>query len=323
MVVDFSALPNHSYFDTHFWVDWVELLCVANIDESVNRAAVARRVRSLKEDTGEAADAEDDKAQAAEVTDRWFARIEEWFGHLEMRQKRLKDAYPFSLSADSNQLSLKSNLTTLQKFYLLLLMASALKYFSEEESDITASFELISLEALRKLLPSGAEVHLFGANKLKKGKFEGNLWNNLNVLAKDFVERLHIKEEDAPAQNRGDNGTDLIGWVKIEEDVPGIFSVFGQCACTKNWVSKQMTSAADRWSSTMTLQTYPLNSVFIPFCQRKRDACWHSPQDMARSTLVIDRFRFLALLKTDIEALKTLPAFGAVDDLLATKEMTV
>jgi hypothetical protein len=73
----------------------------------------------------------------------------------------------------------------------------------------------------------------------------------------------------------------------------------------------------------MTLQTYPLNSVFIPLCIRNRSARWHRKQDMSRDTLVVDRSRLIFLLKMDVAELADLPAFKAVDDFLKAKEAVV
>jgi hypothetical protein len=270
------ALPNCPYWDAHFWVDWIELFCISNIDGLTDQAAVAKRVRLFKKDLGQAASSEEDKDDsAAEISDKWSARVEQWFGHLEMRATRLGAAYPFELAPDRSRLSLRDKLTDLQRFYLVLLMASALRYFPDRESDITASFELISLAAMRRLLPQGAEVHVFGANKLKDGKFTKDLWSNLEILAGEMLESLRVKKEDFAANNRGDNGADLIGWLKLEPDVPGLLALFAQCACTKEWETKQMTSAPNRWSSSMTFQTNPQNSVFIPHCLRKQSSLWH------------------------------------------------
>ena len=186
---------------------------------------------------------------------------------------------------------------------------------------MTASFEVIGVEALRKLLPAGAEVHVFGASSLRTGRFgKSQHWDNLLELEKALRGELRVTKDDFPKRNPGDGGLDLVGWLPIGDHAKGMLVIFGQCACTEIWDQKQYSSGSDHWGSIMTLSTAPRNVVFIPLCTRKTDGHWHRPQDHSLSTLVVDRFRLLHLLRDQGANLISLPAFAVVEGFLGKKE---
>jgi hypothetical protein len=197
-------------------------------------------------------------------------------------------------------------------------MSSNLKYFEKRQSDLTASFEVISFEIFKALSPRSAKVNLFGANKLNKGEFSGTLWDKIKKMAAHLHERVMITETDLGDHNVGDGGLDLFSHLPTGDALPGTVLMFGQCACTTEWIEKQDSSSTGAWQSKLTLTSRPLNVIFIPFCLRNSDGTWHRPQDQ-RGHVMMDRQRLLFMLKGCEDALLKLPAFIAVDELLKAK----
>ncbi|MBI5770116.1 MAG: hypothetical protein HZA93_20240 [Verrucomicrobia bacterium] len=314
--------PTEPLFDVHHWADWVELLCVANIDGAITSQMAAKRAR-LARDTGEGGGelADDASGSRAEISDEWAVRVEEWFHHLEMRASFLGEAYPFAIAPDRRKLSLRPNFEARHRVYLFLLISSSLRNFKRHQSQLTSAFETIGARGMEKLMPAGAEIHVFGASAHRTGRFSlPHLWDNLVELERALRGNLLVKKDDYSKHDHGDGGLDLVGWLPSGDSAEGLLVMFGQCACTEDWTRKQFSSSIDKWSSTITLQTDPRNSIFIPLCPRKADGNWHKKQDHSRTTLVIDRFRLLHLLRDLSDSLVALPVFSVVDSILKDKE---
>lgn len=315
-------LPKHKFFSIHHFADWIELLCIADVDGMMDDSRVRQEARQQKDDLGEGNVADENEdvetLDKAEKIDRWNDRVADWFAHLRFRARQFGDAYPFAIPDGEDVVTLKVALTSNQKLYLAFLMSSNLRYFGKHESDLTASFEVICLELFKALSPRSAEVRLFGANKLNEGEFSGKLWDKIQKLAARLREQVLAKETDFDEHNSGDHGLDLFSYVPTGDDAPGTALMFGQCACTTEWVSKQDSSRGAAWHNVMTLTSHPLNVIFIPFCLRNSDGSWHRPGDQ-RGHVMMDRQRLLFMLKGSEAALLKLPAFTAVNELLKTK----
>jgi hypothetical protein len=319
-------LPNHRYSSIHHFADWIELLCIADEDGVMDDSRVRHEARQQKDDLGEGNLADENEDVPArildkpETIDQWNNRVAGWFDHLRFRGRQFGNAYPFVIPDGEDTVTLKVDLTSNQKLYLALLMSSNLRYFGKHQSDLTASFEVICLELFRAISPRSAEVRLFGANKLNDGEFSGKLWDKIQKFAALLNEQVLAKETDFDKQDSGDHGLDLISYVPTGDSAPGTALMFGQCACTTEWVGKQDSSSGEAWRHVMTISSHPLNVIFIPFCLRNSDGTWHSPQDQ-RGHVMMDRQRLLFLLRGSEDALTRLPAFDAVNELLEAKSV--
>lgn len=319
------SLPKEPKYSTHHYADWVELLCVTDLDGEMDEARVREEAQQQSEDLGEdglavmrddAADAEQGKAAKQ---DRWHRLVTDWFAHLRFRAAEFGPAYPFELIPGENRIKLKPGHTTAHQLYLALLMSANLRCFKQQQSDLTASFELICLELFRVISPPAAEVHLFGANKLNHDIYSGGkLWDKIGKLADDLHERVLIEERHFSPRDSGDNGLDLVAHLPCGDKNPGKILWFGQCACTTEWVQKQDSSSGTAWREVIHLTSVPLNVICIPFCLRNTDGTWHQPQDQ-RGHVMMDRPRILYLLRNREDRLKPLPAIAAVAELLSTK----
>jgi hypothetical protein len=232
------------------------------------------------------------------------------------------DFYPFSFSDDKNVLIRKDPLTLKHKFYIYLLLASNLHNVEKPiESPLTSDFEFLSKEAMKKLLPVDAKVHIFRNNALHQGKYTGNLWNKINTLAKDLRERVLASESEFSAQNTGDKGLDVVGWFPFPDAdaAPGLPIYFGQCGCTASWVEKQDSCSHGAWSQIMTFCSPPGKIAFIPFCFRNSDGGWHKLVDI-HWAILIDRLRLIHLLQDRLQHFEPLRSCDIVEEIIHQPE---
>lgn len=322
--------------ETHNWADFVELLCLANIDGEVSEADVIDRVSLRQRDLAEGnlEDIEDEKdldsdegdtaTNRATISDRWELRLRDMFLILSMRSKLYKEFYPFAVSNKELQLRSKKP-TSKQKLYVYLLLCSNLYLFPKRESgNLANAFEVLCADALRRILPERAEVHLFGQNPFNKsGEFNSKqtLWDRMNKFAKAINESVSqkITEEHYPADNRGDEGLDIVAWIPTDDELPSKIVFLGQCACGKDWINKQGQSSFDNWSNKIDLTNYSINNIFIPYCYRKADGGWHKPSEI-RKTFLIDRKRLLEFCFKEKYNFKNFPVSEIVEEIFKTKE---
>lgn len=303
MLANIPRLPGSPQL--HRWADWAELLCLTSVSGELSATALAvaaSRRNDVRE--VESVDEVEDPAETetiageteSQLSDAQTARAREVFEYLEQRQVIFGECYPFRLNNDRDLvLEPESNGRSL---YTFLLYCSALRYVESgtDSSNLTARFENISVEVLRRLMPAAAEVHLFGKNPLvKELRYGGRIIDKLRLLVQDLGEEARFKDSDYEKGDSGDAGLDLVAWVPMGDDVRGRPIVFGQCACTHLWVSKQHSSAADAFDNIMSFMAEPLNMCFIPFDFRRIDGDWYKPPSIHKS-IVVDRRRIFTLL---------------------------
>ncbi len=315
-----------AFFDAHHWVDWVELCCIANPDGETDVASMADRLREerdvrKKTDLTENEDFEGLSAQAqwATESDKHTLRVKEWFQALAKRAELLSINYPFEINSANTKLQLRASLTDNHRLYVALLMMSNLHYFGQVEADLTSSFETLGVTVFSWLLPAHAQVHRFGKGRGNNGRYQGHIWDKLQLLAKDLSCLTKCAKTEFAPNDTGEAGLDLVGWVPWEDKAPGRFLLFGQCACTPKWAAKQNEASASTWNSKLELVTNPLTVVLIPFFLRTTSGDWHRRTDFA-GHLIIDRLRLLHTLAASATQLSKLPAFKHVESCLAEKE---
>lgn len=294
--------------DYYAWADYVEILCFTHIDGAIPKSYIVDRINE-RNDVGESSpieievDSDDYDYESLEETAampsardaRQERFIEDVFRHLEYRQGTFKEYYPFTFSEEGNTLELLPNLTSLQKLYLFLLIASNLKCI-KPRNNVTMLFEIISCITLTRYLPPTAKVFIFGTNPYDRVKrYSGNLYKKITTLANDLRDLVICQERDFSPQNNGDGGLDLVAWVPFLDSNCGDLRVLGQCACTEEWVSKQHSSNVEAWSAKIHFHVNPINMIFVPYCYRSSDGEWYSKETIHMSVL-IDRVRILNLM---------------------------
>jgi len=328
-----DKLPDTS--DLRLWTDYVELLCLVNIDREVSKDDVLGRIAEGKDldvhgddigpETGDEPGASGVDLDAARRDDRRARRVDDVFNHLVFRHGMFRDFYPFTLVRNGNTLSARNTSTAKHKLYLFLLLSSNLRYVLRPTREVlTDDFELVSAEVLRRCLPEGSNVPVFGKNPHAPAQYRGLLWDKVNRLAQDLQEQVHIQQTDFKPRDSGDNGLDIVAWVPMGDNRGGYLAVFGQCACTEEWVSKQHSSSAEAWRAVMTLTAPPSNMAFVPFCLRQSNGSWSARHDI-HGSILIDRFRFVHFLRQNqgYMALKGQRSYAVIEEVLRQRESVV
>ncbi|MBP7997884.1 MAG: hypothetical protein KA314_06190 [Chloroflexi bacterium] len=325
--MNLDNLPRKNSAD-HIWVDYIELLCLFNRDGIVTKADVLDRRRDEADFYVDTEEAEDnwEEMPVSEVKDVEEREVDDWFRHLSYRQGVFHDFYPFLVGSDGQTCYRHESLSEKHKFYIFLLLASNLRYFSGRHHSLTRTFEIVSWAALKEFLPASAEVHIFrpvSEMRTSQQRYVGNLWNRMNILATDLRERLRIEQIHLSPNDSGDGGLDIVGWVPTGNDsTGGLLCVFAQCACTNDWVDKQHSSGVQAWGAKLTFTCPPSNMVFIPFCFRNAGGEWFTPHDIHGSILV-DRVRLVYFLRENYPIWMTFSAYQFIEEQLRRNEALV
>lgn len=280
--------------------DYIELLCLATPERVVGVHDVLYRFKQ---------DAELDSASKferlsrvdAETYDRQLSSINEWFTYIASRREIFDDLYPYDIDSRSRHVSLKLQLSEIQRLYLYLLMASSLRCFNSSDiNSIGKTFEVISEMALRQYIGDNSCVHIFGTPS--SSRYTGNKYSKIQKLAQDLRDELIIEEDAFPKTDTGDEGLDIVAWIPPVDRTSSMIIVFGQCACTEDWEEKQSSSAFDKWSQLIRFTARPVNAIFIPFCFRDISGGWYR-RHRIHNALLMDRLRILRLLESSTSRL--------------------
>ncbi|MBN9156913.1 hypothetical protein [Microbacterium sp.] len=294
----------------HRWADWAELLAYTSATGTLSMPELAetteRRtdfIASESEDDQDSKDPESEPlvqesvGEPAAYRDALAQRAGDVLSYLLDRASRYGAAYPFEIDPENRTLSLRAPSDS-RRIYILLLACACLRYVGKtDRTKLTARFELLGLETMKRLLPPEAEVHLFGKNPLARGRYPTLLVDKISQLAADLGEQVRATASDFEPGDQGDNGLDLVAWIPFNDALPGKVTIFAQAACTPEWVSKQHSSHASSWSSVMTLTADPVNMVLIPYDYRRPNDDWYTRRHIHKS-VVVDRYRMIGLLST-------------------------
>ncbi len=325
---ELDRLPRSS--EEHYLADYVELLCLVNLDRMVTKGEILDRFKERQDFSDEAGciergfeeEAKDegvdmDDMTVAEVNDKWAAKIDRIFEHLDYRRRAFGPYYPFVTG--EGELRCIKQISKKRRLYVYLLLASNLRYIGSGGSKLTASFETASQEALRYILPKKAEVHIFGTSETCQRHYAGNLYNKIKKLAEDLREAVHPQIDSIAfsKHNSGDMGLDLVAFVPMKDAQNFLLVIFGQCACTEKWAEKQHSSSAQSWRGIIPLVVEPVNAIFIPMCFRSPDGSWYNPLKI--KAVMFDRLRLVHMLGNRLDFSSHL-CDGLVNEALASRE---
>jgi hypothetical protein len=334
---ELEKTPSVSQIYSNSWADYIELVCLANVDGEITEDEFADRIMGriidLKEDSPDnlkeleelesQSDDQEEVSNRAKIPEKIKTRVRDYFNILALRQNMYGSFYPFQVSEDF--IETKQDFDDRQLLYIYLLMCSNLHLFdSSSRTKLANCFELISFNAFRNLLPDNASVHLFGKNPYNtNGEFSrGSFWRKLNRLKDAINEQLnpHLRQRDFSGHNTGDEGLDLVAWIPTGDRLSSSLIYFAQCACTYDFVSKQHTSSHYAWAQKLVFKNPPSNSTFIPHCFRGSDGKWINSNDIAY-TYLMDRIRILKFYEdNNVYSFSDLPVFGIVKEMIALKE---
>lgn len=301
--------PGYPQYQAYHWADYIELVCLANIDGEVSKIDVLDRLSEREEDLEEGffediaeMDSLDEEgiavpSQRYKRHDRWMERIDSWYAVLSSRKQRYGNNYPF-IVADNDLVLDYDEDNVNHKYYVFLLLCSKLHLLDSTISEKFSSYyEVLSYDGLRKFLPESFNVDLFGTNELNDSPLFGRgvtCLNKIKNLATAINENLksNFQSEAYPPNNFGDEGLDLIAYGQTGDNQSSRIIILGQCACTKEWVNKQSSSSFESWSNKIDLTTMTINAIFIPFCYRNAVGDWFD-RGKIRKSFVVDRFRLI------------------------------
>jgi hypothetical protein len=178
----------------------------------------------------------------------------------------------------------------------------------------TASFEHISLLFMKTIYPNFRN-ELFGtANQPGDFFYGGTLLDKLTKLScclNTTISQKTINSSHNQAAS-GDKGLDIVSYYDLDiesQKAPFGPVCMGQCSCSyDDWKQKQYSIEYDRWHNWFNDITTFHRYMFIPFPIRGIDGYWAKEEHDEIQTIVIDRFRFLSLLKLNsINATSILP----------------
>lgn len=235
--------------------------------------------------------------RAAEEADNRYEWCQRVFASLESRARALGGHYPFEV--DSSALHIvRSELTDERRAYVFLLCCSSLSYVSRQTLQrLTAIFEVVSFEVLKRMLPAGAEVDVYGTARGRvQSRFTGTQFQRLQSLATELRGKVIAEAVDFHPRDRGDNGLDLVAWIPMGDHSKGVPSFFGQSACGRGWEGKQYEASHERWREFIHLTSPSTKVTFIPHYYRKVGEAWYAESEV--SGVVIDRLRTLRFMPT-------------------------
>jgi hypothetical protein len=271
---------------------------------------------------GSETDWEEEGSREAEVDDAVESKVQDWFLHLDWRSSAFADFYPFVVSRDGWEIERKSEISAKQKFYIFLLLASNLKYFTSPaiRNKLTTHFEVASTQALNRYLAPSGSAFMFGKNQLNTGRYSGTLWDRIQRLAHDVGDQPRLTQAAYPSNKQGERGMDVVGWVPHRDRLPGCIIITGQCACSyEEWSDKQLTSHRTRWKNHILFTVEPINSAFIPHCFRSASGSWYDPTQI-NDSILFDRLRLVNLIGDEYDDLSNILPRDVVDRVLQTVE---
>lgn len=312
--------------DKHTQADFIELLCLVNLDGEVSQIDVYKRLNKEKDLDQNFNYLEEElegelelNVPQAQVNDNLLVSIQQTYQHLAYRIDSLGDAYPFVLDDDRTTLRKRQVLSSVNRLYIYLLLASSLRSLNRtDRAKITDAFEILCVEVMKRYLPENANVHRFGKNS---ADYPPKKKDKIKALAVNIHESVKFREDDIKELDMGDAGLDIVAWVSFNDGLNGFALFFGQCACTEEWSNKQHSSSYEAWSGFIDLRVRPMNVIFIPFFFRATDGRWYRAHDIHMSIL-IDRVRIMNILKDVADPIALLPdsLSGILDQATGIRE---
>lgn len=172
-------------------------------------------------------------------------------------------------------------------------MMKSINTFKPFQSDLTSGFESISKEALKSYLPNFAQVKSFGKNT----EFRGYAHEKIRLLASEM--NINVDEEYlSTIASRGtqDLGLDVVGWIPLIDKIGNYVSIFGQCACGKDWNKKL--NETRRYNKFLKVYLSEItHSLFIPYSLiNYNNSNFFEHHEFGVPILLFERKRILSLI---------------------------
>lgn len=293
----------------YLYADYFELVSLFNKDSIITPAEMLDRLT----DEGILKQTENSEDQA-EQNDKEEAFVREVFMLLTQRAISFNNDYPFKIQNEN--LTLKDNLSNKQKLYIFLLLSSNLNLFKPFQSDLTSEFELVSKEALKNYLPNFAQVKNFGKNT----EFQGYAHEKIRLLASEM--NINVDEEylsTIASMGTQDLGLDVVGWMPLLDKIGNYISIFGQCACGKDWNKKL--NETRRYNKFLKIYLSEItHSLFIPYSLiNYNNSNFFEHHEFGEPILLFERKRILSLIN-DGNVINTLLSKDLIEQCVTFEE---
>ncbi|MCX8518937.1 MAG: hypothetical protein ORN21_02220 [Methylophilaceae bacterium] len=302
-----TCAPNAPKHALYRWCDYIELRCLTHLDHRFSRDNCAEAIGESKdtsmpdEITDDAEPATSNASSSEGSNDMDEGLTADCFRHLRWRASTFATDWPFTIDQHAQEICLKPELNDRHYLYLQLLLSSLLRYVPKNRRSVfTGSFETLSLQIFKALMPTGAEVHAFGT--VHNTRYKGNLYKRLTKLAEDVRGELLPKKQDFSSHNVGDWGIDLVAWHGLHDARDHIPVAFAQCGCTgDDWPNKMLEASPAKLGKKLVTGADWATYYFMPLdLTNDRDGkiVWQKHDEI--TGIVIDRLRLLRLADTEI-----------------------
>lgn len=300
--------------DIYLKADIVELVCLQNTDQQIPLDEALDEQMGEDEGIGGIVNVDEgnlenqefseelpDRAQSsssAERIDSLFSAITDISEHIRSRSRLFGEYYPFSY--ENNIITRKQDITKHHKLYILLLIASHLRFWPREDRNLFANdFEILSTYAMKNLFPAWTIKIMGTAQNSSFSTYTGGRKKKLEDFAHDLGLRLIMDERelqhyDAP---HGDGQLDVVAWYSFADDASNFPTILGQAGCTESeqeMLSKQIN--VQIWSNRLRGLS-ALACFFTPQHYRVFNYAFVEPSRI--SGIFLDRYRIMSLLKSD------------------------
>ena len=295
------------------WADYIELLCLTDPDKEKGLNDIfinSRQENILQED--QLKEITDGDEENSERTEKYHSDFLDIFKYFSSRNIFLNYFYPFEcIGKETIKLSTMDENKLL---YIYFLLSSNTGFFIDKKIPplFTSFFEHISHQIMKIIYPNFRN-ELFGtANQPGDYFYGGTLLDKLTRLSLCLGTNLTSKTiNDSHNQSgAGDKGLDIVSFFNPDENLKQASYIplcFGQCSCSYDeWKQKQSSIMKSLWINRICDLPNYHEYLFVPFSLRGIDGFWAKEEHSEIQTIVIDRFRFLNLLKmnkTDISHL--------------------
>ena len=273
--------PDYPKEQLNFYADHIELLALLSRGDGISYG-----------DIQDSFFGQPDEKSNAENNDNEEYFIRQIFSLIDERIKLFQGLYPFEKM--NNSLFLKTHISDNEKYYLFLLFSSMLNIFGSFQSDLTKDFETLSFEVLKKYLPN-ATIKKFGNNS----DYHGNAKQKIIALSNDLgipYDKYEISQ--IGERNNQERGLDVIGWLPFGDKCQNKVVFLGQCACGKNFESKQHDTR--RFEEYLKFyKTKPQHTLFIPYSLINVKEGKFYGNYIEKDYLVFERKRMVTLLNGD------------------------
>ncbi|MDO6835288.1 hypothetical protein Q4596_06610 [Pseudoalteromonas carrageenovora] len=287
-MIEFQILektPKCAKDKTHYYCDYMELIALSAGTDGISSSDIYDRYQEDERIT------EIGTQTGAESNEAWMSDIENWFLEIVSRIEAYGDKYPFTYT--EGRLIICQNMTENQLMYVGLLLCSSLRYIGNS-SAFSSAFEYASLCAMKKYLPSYAEVHIFGVSS-HAPRYTGSLRDKIQQLSRDISFPVSSRPNVFREVDNGDGGIDIVAWLPFQQDtnLDKKLLFVGQSAATMDWGKKQ--SSVDRLKTYLDIETSLLNVLYVPFDMRDVDRNIRE-WTLVTTDILFDRHRLLGLL---------------------------